>query len=130
MVTNNCIIFYYTVMMNYYDFNPFTGRVTSIDTIPLRYCFTPGCEAIDEVFVVDLAAFTEGCGGSDTTESSLTVVIEFTPPVFTLDIPTDLKVTYGESICFEFGWWRLWQIFGLISSTIVTIAIKLYKHLI
>ena len=90
-----------TVMMNYYDFNPFTGRVTSIDTIPLRYCFTPGCEAIDEVFVVDLAAFTEGCGGSDTTESSLTVVIEFTPPAFTLDIPTDLKVTYGESICFE-----------------------------
>ena len=90
-----------TVMMNYYDFNPFTGQVTSIDTIPLRYCFTPGCEAIDEVFVVDLAAFTEGCGGSDTTESSLTVIIEFTPPAFTLDIPTELKVTYGESICFE-----------------------------
>ena len=33
-----------TVMMNYYDFNPFTGQVTSIDTIPLRYCFTPGCD--------------------------------------------------------------------------------------
>ena len=31
----------------------------------------------------------------------MTVVIEFTPPAFTLDIPTDLKVTYGESICFE-----------------------------
>lgn len=90
-----------TVMMNYYDFNPFTGQVTSIDTIPLRYCFTPGCDVIDEVFVVDLAAFTEGCGGSDTTESSLTVIIEFTPPAFTLDIPTELKVTYGESICFE-----------------------------
>ena len=90
-----------TVMMDYYDFNPFTGQVTSIDTIPLRYCFTPGCEAIDEVFVVDLAAFTEGCGGSDTTQSSLTVIIEFTPPAFTLDIPTELNVTYGESICFE-----------------------------
>jgi gliding motility-associated-like protein len=90
-----------TVMMDYYDFNPFTGQVTSIDTIPLRYCFTPGCEAIDEVFVVNLAAFTEGCGGSDTTESALTVIIEFTPPAFTLDIPTELNVTYGESICFE-----------------------------
>ena len=90
-----------TVMMDYYDFNPFTGQVTSIDTIPLRYCFTPGCDVIDETFVVNLSAFTEGCGGSDTTESALTVVIEFTPPAFILDIPTELNVTYGESICFE-----------------------------
>jgi len=90
-----------TVMLDYYVFNPFSGQVTSIDTIPLRYCITPGCDAIDSTFLVNLQAFTEGCGGSDTTESVLTVQIEFTPPSFNLDIPTELNVTYGESICFE-----------------------------
>jgi len=90
-----------TVMMDYYTYSPFNGQVTSIDTIPLRYCWTPGCDAIDSAFVVNLEAYTLGCGGSDTTTSALTVIVEYTPPTFTLDIPTELNVTYGESICFE-----------------------------
>lgn len=90
-----------TMKLEYYNYQVSNNQVSAIDSVPLRYCWTPGCDAIDSSFIVHLEAFTTGCGGSDTTSKDLVVNVDYTPPQFTLDIPTNLEVTYGESICFE-----------------------------
>lgn len=69
--------------------------------VPLRYCFDPGCESIDEVYAIQLASNTVGCGGSDTVNREYYVEIKYDvePPAY--DVPSQILVKYDSSICFE-----------------------------
>lgn len=90
-----------TIWMEYYNVNISANQISAVDTVPLRYCWVPECEALDTTFIVHLEALTTGCGLSDTASKDLIIDVEYSPPPFTLDVPSIIEVNYGENICFD-----------------------------
>ncbi len=72
-----------------------------IGEIPFRFCITPDCGEIDELFIINMEANTIGCGGSDTLNKTYYVDIYYAPTPIELDLPDFIEVSYGSEICFE-----------------------------
>lgn len=83
------------------DFYPFNDQYIGIQVVPLRYCFDPECESIDEVYALNLEANTIGCGGSDTLITTYYVEVDYEVEPIELSLPSVLEVKYAEELCFE-----------------------------
>lgn len=83
------------------DIDPFEDQYIGIQVVPLRYCFDPECESIDEIYALDLEANTIGCGGSDTLVTTYYVEVNYEVEPIELSLPSVLEVKYAEELCFE-----------------------------
>jgi gliding motility-associated-like protein len=80
-----------------YDGTTFTG----VGEVPVRYCWTPACDDINETYHINLLAYSLGCSGSDTAQKDIAVQVVYNPPLVLLNIPDSISITFGESTCIE-----------------------------
>lgn len=90
-----------TVFVSEIISNPNTQEYQGIGQIPFRFCMTPGCDEIDETFIINMEANTIGCGGSDTLMNTYYVEVDYDPTPIDLNIPNVIEVSYGSEICFD-----------------------------
>ena len=69
--------------------------------ILMRYCWTPLCEDVDTSYHIDLLGYSLGCSGSDTTQKSVVISVDYTPPPTLLGAPENQLVQFGESVCID-----------------------------
>jgi gliding motility-associated-like protein len=72
-----------------------------VGQIPMRFCFTPTCQDVNETFSLSLISYSLGCAGSDTVQTNVTINVVGTQPQINLNIPDTVSVTYGDQLCFE-----------------------------
>lgn len=72
-----------------------------VGQIPMRFCFTPTCQDVNQSFSLDLISYSLGCAGSDTVQTNVTINVIGTQPQINLNIPDTVSVTYGNQLCFE-----------------------------
>ncbi|MFN3918530.1 MAG: gliding motility-associated C-terminal domain-containing protein [Flavobacteriales bacterium] len=88
----NLSVNHYVVSGNNYE---------GIGQIPMRFCFTPACEDLDETFTLNLMAYSLGCSGSDTVQTSVLIHVLTSIPILNLDIPDTVNVTLNDRLCFD-----------------------------
>lgn len=77
------------------------GEYQGVGEMYLRYCWQPDCESVNDVYEINLLAYSLGCSGSDTSQRPVYFNVQYEPAEVTLDIPDSITVTYDEQICFE-----------------------------
>ena len=87
--------------------------IVGLGIIPLRYCWTPECEDLDSVFLLDLMGVViDTCGnGIDTTtiygdpvsvlysQAQSEIHVVYDPPPTLLNAPNDTLIDYGDELC-------------------------------
>lgn len=90
-----------TVTFQHYVYNPSTGVFQGVGSIGARYCWTPACEDLNEIYNVNLLAYSLGCSGSDTSQKEVAILVDYTPPPVLLNIPDSLSLILGQYTCLE-----------------------------
>ncbi|MBL4706699.1 MAG: gliding motility-associated C-terminal domain-containing protein [Flavobacteriales bacterium] len=85
--------------------------------VPLRYCWDPGCEAVDSIFTLSFMAYSTLCN-SDTVYSNLVIEVIHVPTPILFNVPDSIEVNVGDSICFDIIVFDTIQIFDTLSLEI------------
>ena len=92
-----------TGTMNHFDSLTINGLLVyeGEGNILMRYCWTPLCEDLDTNYHIDLLGYSLGCSGSDTTQKSVVISVDYTPPPTLLGAPENQLVQFGDSVCID-----------------------------
>jgi len=92
-----------TATMNHFDSLTINGLLVyeGEGNILMRYCWTPLCEDLDTNYHIDLLGYSLGCSGSDTTQKSVVISVDYTPPPTLLGAPENQLVQFGDSVCID-----------------------------
>ena len=73
------------------------GADWNITTVANRFCWTPQCGQIGEIYPFEVSAYSLGCDGKS--QDSILFNIEVTPPVYDFKNPGDVETPFGEEFC-------------------------------
>ncbi len=78
-------------------FDPAVGADLNVGSIGLRFCYTPPCSQIGEIYPFQLSAKSLGCDGES--GDTLNFFIEVVPPVYDFKNPGNKPIAFGVEHC-------------------------------
>ena len=88
------------------DTNTFTtpqlqgnGYLSSIGQIPLRYCWEPPCEELNDTLNINISSYTITCAGIIQEDNELVVYVKNNPQPINLNIPSSMTLSLDSIIC-------------------------------
>ena len=77
------------------------GYTHGIGSVPFRFCWTPSCDDVDEIYTINVEAYSMGCSGPDYTYDNIKVEVLNSPPPTLLYVPDTMTIVYEDSICID-----------------------------
>ena len=75
------------------------GYLSSIGQIPLRYCWEPLCEELNDTLNINISSYTVTCAGIILEDNELIVYVKNNPQPINLNIPSSMTLALDSVIC-------------------------------